>query len=84
MSLAQDGGQAVDQPHDLELAREDDVQRALVALVHGVVTRFQVNVGRGACQRFEVGNRHARQQGDLRKFVGGEHAASSSTDCAAR
>jgi hypothetical protein len=84
VSLAQDSGQAVDQPHDLELARKDDVQRALVAFVHGIVTRFQVNVGRGACQRFEVGNRHARQQGDLCKFVGCQHAASSSSDCAAR
>jgi len=73
LALADHGRHAIDLPHDLELARDHDVERTFLALVHGEFARHQVDVGRRARQRFQLGDGHTREQGHIGKFGSAQH-----------
>ena len=79
---ADDALDPVDDLDRLDAPLEHGEQRALVALVGGVLARQQRDVGGGAGQLLALGVAELREQCDLGDLVGRHHGRPDSTDVA--
>ena len=79
MALADDAVDAVDDPDRLDATLEHGEERALVALVRGVLARGQADVGGDARQPLAVGGLERSEDRDLRDLVRRHHEGRSSS-----